>query len=199
MMRLTLRKDGLAGAFIILMGLMAAVELSTINLPLIALLTYAAVIAVPALDPRRAADQVFRDSIAGLATVLVGGLFVMHVFQVAGLFGQQADRQMLTALMVGTTSIVAGNYLPKLRSNWFFGVRTPWTLTSEASWQRTHRLAGWLLIAGGVVILIAAFLRPSLTRTTMFGTLFVTALLSTIYSYFAWRADPRRVRGEETQ
>ena len=43
-----------------------------------------------------------------------------------------------------------GNYLPRIRSNWWIGIRTPWTLESEAVWRETHRLAGWTFVGAGL-------------------------------------------------
>ena len=48
--------------------------------------------------------------------------------------------------------IVIGNFMSKIRPNWFVGVRTPWTLSSKLSWDKTHRLAGWLFMLMGAVV-----------------------------------------------
>lgn len=45
------------------------------------------------------------------------------------------------------------NWDDTLCVNLFVGIRTPWTLASEEVWYRTHRLAGWLFVLAGVVIL----------------------------------------------
>ena len=58
----------------------------------------------------------------------------------------------------GILFIILGNYLPKTRQNWFLGVRTPWTLSSEFTWEKTHRLAGSLFLIGGFVCLISAIM-----------------------------------------
>ncbi len=60
--------------------------------------------------------------------------------------------------MLGILFIVLGNYMGKLRRNFFIGIRTPWTLASEEVWERTHRLAAWLFVLAGVVILSGALL-----------------------------------------
>lgn len=55
--------------------------------------------------------------------------------------------------LLGILFIVLGNYLGKVRRNFFLGIRTPWTLASEEVWQRTHRLAAWLFVLAGAVTL----------------------------------------------
>src|SRR3981081_2785044 len=49
--------------------------------------------------------------------------------------------------------VVLGNVMPKLPRNGVVGIRTPWTLSDPAVWERTHRLAGYLFMAAGLVIL----------------------------------------------
>lgn len=55
--------------------------------------------------------------------------------------------------------IAVGNYLPKCRQNYTIGIKLPWTLEDEDIWNRTHRLAGWLWIMCGILIIAEAFLR----------------------------------------
>jgi immunity protein, SdpI family len=96
------------------------------------------------------------------------------------------------AAEIGLALVVMGNYLPKVKSNWFVGVRTPWTLSSEASWRQTHRLAGWLFTLGGLLTFITALVRPDVAPAVMIGVLAASAGASVVYSYFAWKHDPER-------
>jgi len=96
--------------------------------------------------------------------------------------------------------VVIGNVLGKVRSNFMFGIRTPWTLTSYRSWNRTHRLGGRLMVALGLVVIGATAL--GLRGEPLFaivggggGTLVVGVV---VYSYLAWRADPDRRSGRPT-
>lgn len=87
--------------------------------------------------------------------------------------------------------IVKGNYLPKTRSNWFLGVRTPWTLSSDYTWERTHRLAGRLFMLAGFICLIGAFtLHGGWLIIMLLGTLLPTVLISVGYSYLVYRGAP---------
>lgn len=83
-----------------------------------------------------------------------------------------------------------GNYLGKVRQNFMFGIRTPWTLTSERSWERTHHLGGRLFVLAGLGSVVCALLRP--TYALGFFTVAILALVSVlvIYSFIIWKADP---------
>jgi uncharacterized membrane protein len=87
--------------------------------------------------------------------------------------------------------IVTGNYLSKVRSNFFIGIRTPWTLSSDIAWRKTHRVGGRVLLLLGLALIPLAFYLDSATNFWLTGAAVVaTSLILVIYSYFAWRRDP---------
>jgi immunity protein, SdpI family len=91
----------------------------------------------------------------------------------------------------GIVFIVMGNYLPKTRQNWFLGIRTPWTLSSEYTWEKTHRLAGRLFFGVGFVCLIAAFTVNGIYLVfVVTGASISAALTSVIYSFLVYRGAP---------
>jgi uncharacterized membrane protein len=101
--------------------------------------------------------------------------------------------EVLLPITVGALFVVIGNYLGKTRSNFFFGVRTPWTLSSELSWARTHRLAGRLFVLSGLVIMLTAVVAPGPT-TALVISLAIAGVVAipVAYSYLVWRSDPAK-------
>jgi uncharacterized membrane protein len=93
-----------------------------------------------------------------LATIAL--LTTLHIALVLSASGLPIHPVTVTTLGCGLLLIVTGNYLPKARRNHFIGIRTPWTLTDERVWDRTHRFAGPLLMAGGLGIGAATFVVP---------------------------------------
>jgi hypothetical protein len=57
--------------------------------------------------------------------------------------------------------MVIGFYLNRVEPNWFVGIRTPWTLTSERSWRKTHELGRWVFLLMGLALMISSFLRTA--------------------------------------
>ncbi len=97
--------------------------------------------------------------------------------------GHRADFALIAGLLLGVLFIVIGNYLPKARQNYTIGIKLPWTLANEENWNRTHLLAGYLWMAGGIVLVILA-----LTRITqpvwMLAVFAVLALVPCVYSFW---------------
>jgi uncharacterized membrane protein len=85
--------------------------------------------------------------------------------------------------------VVLGNALPRARQNWWFGIRTPWTLTNERVWTRTHRVAGYLLAASGAVLVLVALVPGRWPITLAIGSVIVASLGSIVYSFIAWKQE----------
>ena len=154
------------------------------------------------IDPRN--KNIERSSRAYLA-VWIGTLIVMTLVtalvcysMLTGANNPNATMENMPNLIVSVLSVlflVIGNYLPKTRSNWFFGVRTPWTLSSDEAWEKTHRLAGRLFIGLGLAGLLSVFLLPVTWQVPIIagGAILITAI-TLVYSYLAWKNASDRDR-----
>jgi uncharacterized membrane protein len=170
-----------------------------LGLPLVTTGLYALFLVLPFLDPRRAHYPAFARPYRAIRTVLVATLFALELFKVVWVDAGMGAAPGTLALVFGAMTVVIGNYLPKVQSNWFVGVRTPWTLTSEESWRRTHRLAGWLFVAIGLVSIAAALVVPRQALLVFLVLQGIGALTSIVYSYLVWRRDPSRTPPADLQ
>lgn len=148
---------------------------------------------LPRFDPRR--ENLERSStawvwICGSLLLLMAGVQLVTALAA---HDRQLDTIPFVGIGAGAVLIVAGSLLGRTRSNWFLGIRTPWTLSSERSWLQTHRVGGYLFIATGVAALASALLLPA---SVFFWVLMVGLLGSVaflvVYSYLVWRDDPER-------
>src|SRR5690606_4775678 len=101
------------------------------------------------IDPRRAHYESFRSTFWLLLNVLLSFFALLHVVSLGTALGWPLDAGRAILLAVGLLFIALGSYLPRVRSNWWIGIRTPWTLESERVWRETHRPAGRTFTAGG--------------------------------------------------
>lgn len=78
--------------------------------------------------------------------------------------------------------IILGNYLWKIRQNYFIGIKLPWTLANEEIWNKTHRFTGKLFVFFGVMILINSFFKIYPVISLIFCTISIL-MISILYSY----------------
>lgn len=82
--------------------------------------------------------------------------------------------------------------LPLFRSNWFMGIRTPWTLSSDAVWRKTHRLGGYLMVGVGLLLIAAGLPGSAAWLAVAIGGAMAMAVVVVLYSFLAWRAEKGR-------
>jgi uncharacterized membrane protein len=148
---------------------------------------------VPKIEPRKV--NLARSATAFRATTyaVMGFFAALHVLLVGVAFGWGVDIERVVPLGVGALLLIIGNWLPKVRSNFFFGIRTPWTLTSDYTWRRTHRVGGWVFVVLGVVTMVVAALLPiGYLMTVILGGTVAAAAGLVVYSYIVWRDAPDR-------
>ena len=88
---------------------------------------------------------------------------------------------------MGVLFTLVGNYLPKCRQNTTMGIKVVWTLNNEENWNATHRFAGKLWVAAGLLTLFTAFLPMKIGYPIMFVALLGAGLGATLYSYLYYR------------
>lgn len=163
-----------------------------LGVPLLAVGVYTLLIVAPLFDPGRRNYQNFARAYNIIRLTIVLFMAVIYTVMLRAAFGYQPNMSSSVLLAVALLFAVLGNVMSKIRPNWFVGVRTPWTLSSKLSWDKTHRLAGWLfMFMGGLFALLA------LVQTGwMFATVMVLDGLCLVwmfvYSYLVFRRDPDR-------
>lgn len=121
--------------------------------------------------------------VAAFLAVIEGGL-------VARALGWPVGVGQTLAVSLGVLFMVIGNFATKLRPNFLYGVRTPWTLANERVWDKTHRFAGPAMMAGGLFILVAGLLRPADIMPILLGGALVPGLAAVFYSWRLWSKLP---------
>ncbi len=106
------------------------------------------------------------------------------------IFSLQAARQgamhfQFIGIAVGLLIFLLGNYMPKIPQNWFLGIRTPWTISSETVWKKTHILGGWLFSISGLLFMASGFFK--IDRLIPLVGVLSAALISVAYSFYLYK------------
>jgi uncharacterized membrane protein len=161
-------------------------------LPLVTLGLYLLLLVLPLVDPGRRNYQNFKKAYNAIRIALVLFMTLIYGLSIASAFGYQFYSTSIVFAAMGLLFIVLGNFMGKIRPNWFVGVRTPWTLSSKLSWDKTHRLAGWLFVLMGLLFLVLAVAPTTWMLIVVFTVDGVCLLWMIVYSYLVYRSDPNR-------
>ncbi len=162
-------------------------------LPALTVGVYVLLLLIPRIDPGRAnytrfagVYSVIRIAVVTTLAGLYGVLYLLYS-------GRHVDIGTLAGLLTGGLCVILGELMPKIRPNWFVGIRTPWTLSSKLAWAKTHRLGGWLFIAAGLAMMAAGLAHTGWAARVVLDALVGIVVWSFIYSYLVWRTDPQKI------
>lgn len=161
-------------------------------LPALALAVWLLLRALPRIDPRRVNYAKFAGSYDAVVAAVVAMIVVIHLVVLGAGLGWPVPMDRVMPIALGALFVVIGNVLPRARSNWWFGIRTPWTLSNERVWERTHRVGGYLMFAAGLLCIAAGLLPGGGGLLVVVAAVLVASLGSTVYSYFAWKQETSR-------
>jgi len=146
---------------------------------------------IPQIDPLKANIAQFREYFNAFIVLITVFLVYMHVLTILWNLGY--DQFNMGAAMLpamGLLFIFAGIMMRKAKRNFFIGIRTPWTLSSDRVWDETHRLGSTLFIASGILAMLGAFFADYAIWFIMVPVLGSTLFLL-VYSYVLYRREIR--------
>ena len=161
-------------------------------LPLITLGMLALFLVIPSIDPLKANIAQFREMFNVFIVLIVAFMIYIHGLTVVWNLGYTTFKMsgaMLPA--IGLLFIFIGFMMRQAKRNFFIGIRTPWTLSSDTVWNETHRLGAVLFMISGVL----AFIGGLFGGMTAFWLMFIPIIGSTfvliVYSYVLYQRETK--------
>lgn len=148
--------------------------------------TWLLMLVLPAISPRgfRLEESAEAFYLALLAIMAV--LLVLHFITLRAELTQSAPSTTLLFALIGALFAVIGSLIGRLKKNFWFGIRTPWTLASDEVWLHTNRLAGRLLMVAGIALIAASFIGGT-AIPTLIAIVVMVPVVSIVYSYVLYR------------
>ena len=152
------------------------------GLPLILVAAQWLCVLATTTDPKR---QNHSEKIYHLVFWIIPVLsIVLHAVTYLTVLGVGVRIEMVMPIFMGLLFVIIGNYLPKCKQSYTIGIKIPWTLNNEENWNKTHRLAGWVWVIGGIAIMLTGFFGGFVA---FFVITLVMVLVPAIYSYLLHR------------
>lgn len=142
---------------------------------------------VPKIDPKKANYQQMGKVYSLVVFAITLFMGAIYVGTIAAVYGYKMAVPRIAMTGIGLLLIILGNYMGKIKYNYTFGIRTPWTLANEEVWYKTHRVMAPLWVVGGVILLPVSFLPSRWTMPLILGVSLVLSIGSMAYSFIAYR------------
>jgi uncharacterized membrane protein len=161
-------------------------------MPLITLGLTALFLVIPNIDPLKANIVQFRESFNIFIVLIVAFMLYVHGLTLAWSLGNTGFKMSSAMLpFMGVLFIAIGLMLRKAKRNFFIGIRTPWTLSSDSVWDKTHQLGSILFMASGAFALIGGLFGGMAAFWLMFVPLIGSTLFLVVYSYILYRNETK--------
>ncbi len=157
-------------------------------MPFISLGLSALLIMIPKIDPLKANIEKFKRYYYGFVSLLLIFLLYIYLLTILWNLGLRFNMVQLLAPALGVLFYFCGVLIGKAKRNWFIGIRTPWTLSNEKVWDKTHLIGGRLFKAVGLVALLGVFF-PSYAILFVLIPVILVSLFTIVYSYFEYQKE----------
>lgn len=151
-------------------------------------LLYGVLLVLPQIDPRKKNYFLFSKAYYGIRLavhLMLSAIFAISILSAAG---WKMNVTRLISLCVMMLFVLLGNYLTRVRPNWFVGIRTPWTLDNETVWRKTHLVGGRLMFALGLIGMVLVLVLPVNTGgKILLPVVLISVMVPVIYSYMLYR------------
>ncbi|WKZ36771.1 MAG: SdpI family protein [Anaerolineales bacterium] len=161
-------------------------------MPLVTLGMFALFLAIPNIDPLKANIAQFRGVFNLFILFITAFMLYIHGLTLAWNLGYQNFRMSAAMLpFMGILFIAVGYMLRQAKRNWFIGIRTPWTLSSDTVWDKTHQLGSVLFMASGVFAFLGAFFGGPTAVWLTLAPVLGSAVFLVIYSFVLYQRETK--------
>jgi uncharacterized membrane protein len=143
---------------------------------------------IPRIDPLRENITKFRDAFEQFVIVILAFLLYVSLLTILWNTGMRFSIGQVLSPAFGVLFYACGILVGRAKRNWFIGIRTPWTLSSDRVWDRTHAVGGKLFRIAGILAFLGA-LFPLLTFLFILGPVLLISLYLVVYSYLEYRKE----------
>jgi len=147
-------------------------------------------IVIPKIDPLKENIEKFRKYYETFIVAIILFLFYIYILTLVWNLGITFDMNRFLIPAFGILFYYAGILVENAKRNWFIGIRTPWTLSSEVVWEKTHRIGGKLFKIAGIIALLGIFV-PQYTFFLVMIPVLSFSLYVIAYSYFEYQKEKR--------
>lgn len=154
--------------------------------PLVSLGITVLLLAIPKIDPLKANIDKFKSYYYGFIISFLVYFLYIYILTLVWNLGWNFNFSQMIIPAIGILMFIVGVLTSKAKRNFFIGIRTPWTISSDEVWNRTHRLGGKMFKIAGIIILLLSFV-PEIALYVLLGLALGITVWLVVYSYILFR------------
>jgi uncharacterized membrane protein len=145
-------------------------------------------LAIPRIDPKKENITKFRKYYDGFIILLILFMLTVHLQVLLWNTGIRISPNAVIPVGIGLLFYYIGVLMENAERNWFIGIRTPWTLSSDRVWRKTNRLGGKLFRIAGIAAVLGTFFQKLVLFFILGPALFIAGFTA-VYSYIEYQKE----------
>ena len=159
-------------------------------MPIVSLFMFGLFIFLPKIDPMKKNFEKFRKYYDGFILAIIGFLFYVYLLSLYANLGFEFNMSKMMIPALGVLFYYMGIMVKNAKRNWFVGIRTPWTLSSDKVWDKTHQKAGALFKLLGIIVVLSLFFEEYTMHFVLWPALALVVYLF-VYSYVEYKKEKK--------
>ncbi|MGB1211538.1 MAG: SdpI family protein [Lacinutrix venerupis] len=150
-------------------------------------LIYVILSLVPKIDPKQKIEATSKK-FYNIKLLLTLFMSILALFILYSSKSQSFTNPNIIIMLIGLLYVILGNYMKTIKTNYFIGIRTPWTLENDIVWKKTHKLAGKYWFIGGLLVILLGFIlepKPNMVSFIIITT--IITIIPVVYSYVIFK------------
>jgi uncharacterized membrane protein len=157
-------------------------------MPVLSFVMFMLLIFIPKMEPLKENLRKFRKYFDIFSLIIILFFFYVYLLTIFWGLGSRFNMSMMMLPAIGILFYVCGVLMENTKRNWFIGIRTPWTLSSDIVWEKTHKIGGLFFKISGILAIIGIFFSNYSLWLVLVPILFSSAF-TIIYSYIAYKKE----------
>ncbi len=161
---------------------------NVIMFPSLSTFLFVLFIIIPQIDPKKKNIKTFENTFNVFIYSMLGFLFLLQLQVFLWNTGTELPMNIVMPILMGLLFIVIAELIKNAKQNYTIGIRTPWTLSSEKVWDKTHILGAKLFRVSGILTILSASI-PKYSYIVLISTIILFTLILLIYSYSEYQKE----------
>ena len=159
-------------------------------MPIISVVMTLLLIVTPKIDPLKRNVAEFKGTFYGFIALMVIFLFYLHLLTILWNLGKRFNMGQLLTPAFSILFYYCGGLVSKAKRNWFIGIRTPWTLSSDSVWDKTHAIGGRLFKLAGLISILGVIF-PDIAFWLVIIPVLLFTVFSVVFSYILYQKETK--------
>ena len=159
-------------------------------MPIVSIAILLLFVAIPRIDPLKKNIDKFRSYFDGFIVIILMFFMYIHILTLMWSMNITFNMTQMILPAIGLLFIYLGFIMDKLKRNWFIGIRTPWTLSSDRVWEKTHRVGGIVFKFAGVITFFGVVFQ-SIALWLLLIPIIIGIIYLFAYSYFEFQKEKK--------